>query len=298
MAKRELARVLGALTATPWAITPAAYQELLGLASRDAVVLDALAAKGEREMGDAMHWYDVGSVRVIQVIGPLMRYASWFDDVCGIASYERIATYLDEALAEASVKKILLYIDSPGGMVTGCAELAQMIRKASAVKEVVAYAGGDVCSAALWIGVSADSLVVSKTSTVGSVGVVGTIVDYRRMEKAAGIDTYELVSSATPNKRPDVATDDGRAEILRSIDATAAVFLADVKDYRGWTDLETLDAVAERTGRGGVFVGAQAVARGLADAVGTFDEVLEAMGAGDGVQAVAPTGALSDARRR
>ena len=121
-----------------------------------ALQLRAAVANGEVEAisaGDRLEGSDfarvTNGVAVIPVKGPLMRAFSWW-----AWSYEEIGR--DLALAQASnlVRAIVLDIDSPGGLVSGCCDLAQAIRT-SGPKPVEAFVGGMAASAAYWLASSA-----------------------------------------------------------------------------------------------------------------------------------------------
>ena len=137
---------------------------------------------------------------------------------------------------------------------------------------VVAAVVGDCCSAAYWLASAADRIAVSPTSGVGSLGCCCSIIDRRGQQEKAGIKTWEIISSQTPNKRPDVATDAGRAAIQKIADDTAAVFLAEVAANRGLS-LEVVSS--EQFGQGAVLIGQRAVDANLADEVSSFDDVVD-----------------------
>lgn len=61
---------------------------------------------------------------MIEIFGALAHrtYADWAGWVQG---YQDVATQLDAALKDRSVKAVVLSIDSPGGVVDGCAQLAE-----------------------------------------------------------------------------------------------------------------------------------------------------------------------------
>jgi hypothetical protein len=93
-------------------------------------------------------------------------------------------------------------------------------------------------------------------------------------------------------KRPDPTTEDGKAEIQRTVDALGEIFVGTVARNRG----VSADTVLSDFGRGGVYVGQAAVDAGLADEVGSYESVLAGMmqqsGSGSGMlHAVYATGA-------
>jgi len=197
---------------------------------------------------------------VIPIDGPIFRRANLFTEISGATSTEILATDLQSAIDNSLVRRIVLEIDSPGGEATGIAELAAMIH--ASPKPITAYVDGIGASAAYWLAAAAHEMVVSSTALVGSIGVVASY----RPETDGPI---KVISTQSPLKQASPDTKAGRAETQRVIDELAAVFIADVARYRA-TDPET---VMRDFGRGGLLVGAAAVAASMADRVGTFESL-------------------------
>ncbi len=251
-------------TGEPWAITTDALTTILDVAARTNASPEAVAAKLGRELHNSHQMMINNGVAVIPIIGALFRYANVFTQVSGASSYEMIAKDVSNAFANPDVHTILLNIDSPGGEVNGCCELAQFIYGARGKKPIIAYGSGDVASGAYWIASACDKLIVSKTSSVGSIGVVGVYRDSK------DDNTVEIVSSQSPHKRCDIHDDDGRARLQQRIDALANVFIDAVATYRN----VSTEYVTEHFGEGDVFIGEHALQRGLVDRVSTLDNVL------------------------
>ena len=171
----------------PWAITSSALTTILDIAARQNAPPEAVAAKLGRELQNSYRLEMRDGIAVLPVVGPLFRYANLFTQVSGASSYELLAKDFTQAIENPDVKAIVLNIDSPGGEVNGCAEFADMIHEARGVKPIIAYASGDAASGAYWIAAAADKIVVSKTSALGSIGVVGV---YRGNK---GEDAVEVV---------------------------------------------------------------------------------------------------------
>src|SRR5574343_468764 len=133
-----------------------------------------------------------------------------------------------------------------------------------AAKPVVAYVDGTAASAAYWIATAASQIVMAKNAMAGNVGAVLSLDTRKDPAKA------EIVSSQSPNKRPDVATDAGRAQLQSLVDAQAQVFIEDVAAFRG----KTPEAVVADWNGGAVFIAADAVRVGMADRIGTLEEVI------------------------
>ncbi|MBD0392075.1 S49 family peptidase, partial [Wolbachia endosymbiont of Pentalonia nigronervosa] len=114
---------------------------------------------------------------IIPIHGILTKKPGTFDDFLGMTSYERVQVQIEEALIDKKVETVLLDIDSPGGEVSGLFDLADFIYNARAQKKIIAIANDDAYSAAYAIASSAEKVFVSRTSGVGSIGVIASHID-------------------------------------------------------------------------------------------------------------------------
>lgn len=208
-------------------------------------------------------------VATVAVVGPIFRRANLFSMFSGGTSLEVLARDLREAAAGDQVKAIILELDTPGGEAAGICEAAALVRTLSGQKPLHAYVDGDACSGGYWLASACESVVCSPTAVLGSVGVVVTLTNAQDPER------LEIVSAQSPNKRPDLATEEGRGEYQRLADELCAVFVADVARYRGVSE----EKVLSDFGAGGLRVGKAAVQAGLADRVSSY-EALQARLAG------------------
>lgn len=252
------------LNKTIWAITPEMMGTMADIARESRKTCDAIA----REMGKDMKDANAASIRdgvaVIKVSGPLFRYANLMTRICGATSYELLAQDFNKAVQNPNIKGILLDIDSPGGEVNGCSELSDMIYQARGTKPIIAYASGACCSGAYWIASACDKILAADTAILGSIGVVSIF------EKDDEDKTIEIVSSQSPNKRPDINTEEGKAKIQARVDELAEVFIAKVARNRGITAVD----VVKEFGAGDVSVGQYAVRNGLADGLSSFEDII------------------------
>ncbi|MFB8830271.1 S49 family peptidase [Azotobacter sp. CWF10] len=250
----------------PWLILPGALDALLAIADRQGDP-EALEARLGRPLDNTRAVTLRDGVAVIPVVGPIMRYANLFTRISGATSTQELATDLRIALDDPQVKTIVLNIDSPGGEATGINELADMVYAARTRKPIKAYVGGTGASAAYWIASAAGEVVVDDTALVGSIGVVVEVAVHK---PGPGQKRYTLVSRNAPNKRPDVETERGRAEIAKTVDALADVFTAKVARNLGVKP----EKVAAMGDHGGVRVGAAAVKAGLAHRTGSLEKLI------------------------
>jgi signal peptide peptidase SppA len=262
------------LGSTAWAMPSADLQAMIAIANREGDLSpEALQAYRTASLQRAERAGVRDGVAVIGINGPLFRKANLFTSMSGATSYEQVRRDLQVALDDPSVSAILLDIDSPGGEVAGVGELANAIRAATATKPVHAYAGGLCASGALWVACAASRVTVDAAALVGSIGVVMSMIDDSAADERRGIKRVEIVSSQSPGKRPDPATDEGKARLQATVDSLAAVFVKAVAGFRGVTDA----TVISKFGGGGVLVGAQAVKVGLVDGIGSFEGALSAL---------------------
>lgn len=259
------------LGSTAWAMPSADLKAMISIASREGDLSpEALQAYRASSLARAERAGVRDGVAVIGINGPLFRKANIFTNMSGATSYEQVRRDIQVALDDPSVTAILLDVDSPGGEVSGCGELANAIRAATATKPVHAYAGGLCASGALWVACAASRVTVDAAALVGSIGVVMSMTDSSAADEKRGVKRSEFVSSQSPGKRPDVETDEGRARLQATVDSLAAVFVSAIAKFRGVSDA----TVISKFGSGGVLVGAQAVAVGLVDGVGSFESAL------------------------
>lgn len=253
-----------------WAITPEALEQIISIAGRDFSDMQAVATKrAEYATGSAFTGVRDG-VAVIDVIGPIFTRASFFQAISGATDTERLATDIGAAMADKSVHSILLNVDSPGGEISGISELAAIIRQANAVKPVTAFIQGAGASAAYWLASAAGQVNVADTALVGSIGVYWAM---ESKDPKPGTKTYEFISSQSPHKRPNLETEAGKAKYQALVDTMGAVFQDSVAKYRATSTKK----VQEDFGQGGMFVGQEAVDRGMADKVSTFEETFKSL---------------------
>lgn len=203
------------------------------------------------------------SVAVINLSGPVMKH-----DNCGTPGTKTIMKYLKEADMNENVGSILLVIDTGGGAVDGTFELADEIKNIK--KPVVAYVDGMACSAGYALVSQAKEVYLShQTAEVGSIGVCTTIYDYSKMLEDYGYKEYYINASTSPDKNKEyLEAQKGNVAPYQKnfLDKIHKIFIDTVKAGRG-------DKIKdESTFKGGVWMGNEAIERGLADGVCSFED--------------------------
>ncbi|AZM96075.1 S49 family peptidase [Vreelandella venusta] len=250
----------------PWLITSEALDTVMSVADRQGDV-EALEARLGRSLDNTRNVTVRDGVAVIPVTGPIFRYANLFTEISGATSTQVLATDFQTAFDDPAIKAIIPVFDTPGGEATGINELGDLIYNMRGRKPVVAYVSGMAASAGYWIASAADEVVVDDTAQLGSVGVV---LSLRKREDRPGEKSYEIVSSNAPNKRPDLETEAGRAQLQTRTDELASVFLDKVARNRGIPREE----VNDRFRQGGIATGALAIEAGMADRLGSLESLI------------------------
>ncbi|MGK2287237.1 S49 family peptidase [Pedomonas sp. V897] len=267
------ARVLAAIRSTPWAILPEYLEAIEAIAMRaldhpsvlkvaadghQERIAASLAVMGERAAGTRTSTIRSG-VGCIPIFGPIFPRSNLLT-LSGATTLDIAAADLRALQASRDVRRILLVVDSPGGVVDGVQQFARMV--AQSEKPVYAHVEGTGASAAYWIASAAREISIDPTARVGSIGVVQS-TSIQEAPDVNGRRHLDIVSSNAPNKRPDPATEEGRASLREMIDAIEEIFIADVARGRGVTEA----TVKRDFGAGGTKTGKQAKAAGMVDRV-------------------------------
>ncbi len=181
---------------------------------------------------------------------------------------------LDAAMADTTIERIVMLVDSPGGSVFGIADLADAIRKADAIKPIIAMIEDVGASAAYWLASQARAAYVNATAMAGSIGVYTILMDDSRWADQRGL-RFDLIKAGQHKGIGAIGqqiTQDDRNVVQDEIDAIYEQFINAVAGGRGMNT----DAVRQLAD-GKIHIGQAAVDLGLADGVTTLDDLLAAL---------------------
>lgn len=209
----------------------------------------------------------VDGVAVIGIYGPLLhrRLASDYPSG-GPTTYAEIRKSLDTALADDGVKSILLDVDSPGGMVSGCFDLADHIYQSRGIKPIHAVANESAFSAGYLLASSASRIMLPRTAEVGSVGVISMHADFSRAEDKAGITVTHIFAGARKaDGSPHMPlSSEALADWQESVNETYELFVETVARNRG------LSKEHVRGTEAGTFKARKAIEARFADEITNF----------------------------
>lgn len=239
-------------------------------------------------------WENVDGVGVLHIDGPMSKHEHSLMDLVGGTSTVLTRRAIRQMVADPNVEGIVIRIESPGGEVSGTADLASDVRMAAEEKKVVGYAEDLAASAAYWILSQTDVAIVNRHGQVGSIGTFAKVVDESRAWeqhklRAIVVKAGEHKGDFEPGTE---VTEEQVAALQREIDELNEVFLEDVAEGRK-ISREDVENIADGT----TYVGIRAVDIGLVDRVGTFEEALsEAKMEDDGMPSNTQSGKRVDER--
>jgi protease IV len=175
----------------------------------------------------------------------------------------RVIDDLEAAAADDAVKAIVLRVNSPGGSVTGSAQIWEAIQALE--KPIVASMAGTAASGGYYVSAPTDYIFARPDTLTGSLGVVLTLYDATDLIEEIGVRVIDITSGENKAMGSPWAelTPDQQA-ILESITQEAYDdFVYVIAEGRGMSD-ETVRQLAD----GRVYSGQQALDNGLVDELG------------------------------
>jgi protease-4 len=186
-----------------------------------------------------------------------------------VAGAETLLTGLREARDDAHCPAVLLYVDSPGGSALASERISDEVQRLAARKPVVAYTDRVSASGGYLVSLGAGEIWAGPQAVVGSIGVFAGKFDASGLLGRLGIQR-------TAFTRGEHA---GMGTLSRGMtDAERAALEVEVEEiYRRFVDrvarsrkMEGPAVLARAEGR--VFTAHRALAEGLLDRLGTFEE--------------------------
>jgi capsid assembly protease len=177
------------------------------------------------------------------------------------------------------IDTLVFEFDTGGGQVAGTERLGDAIWKArQAGKLTIAVVNEFCASAGLWAASQCEHVVIPATGSVGSLGVYTIHMDNTKAYAEWGYEKTVIHRGKYKGIDERSLTADAKADLQRFIDGKYSLFIDAVARGRGLSAEE----VTQRWGESQLFTGNEAVNSGLADEIGTLQDVLESLRAGRG----------------
>jgi signal peptide peptidase SppA len=273
---KNYSAIIAAMNGSVWAIMPNKLESMVGVLQTriagltvDAETLQKYAAANRQERRNS----GKGAVGVLPVMGVLSHRMNMINDMSGGTSTEQLGRDFDALMANKDVGSIMLDIDSPGGNYAGTPELAAKIFAARGVKPVTAMVNAMAGSAAFWLAAAADEIVVTPSGDIGSHGVRAVHYDMSVANEADGVKvTYVTYGAYKAEYNEDEPLgEEAHVELQRRVNEAGATFTRDLAKFRG----VSASVVLDRFGQGRMYGAEEAVSRGMADRIDTFEATIE-----------------------
>lgn len=213
-------------------------------------------------------------VAVVPIHGMMIKRNRWW-----IVGSDYWSEMILEITNRSDIEAIVLDIDSGGGQVAGTERLGDAIWKARQAGKMTIGVVNEFCaSAALWAASQCERVVIPATGSIGSLGVYTLHYDDSKFLAENGVDKSVIYRGKYKGIDERSLDADAKADLQRFIDGKYSLFVDAVARGRGLSSEE----VTQRWGESQLFTGSEAVSNGLADEIGTLQDVLESLRAGRG----------------
>jgi len=181
-----------------------------------------------------------------------------------------IIDWIEEADEDPDTKAIILEIDSPGGSPVATDEIARAVKEAN--KTVVAVIREQGASGAFWIATAADYVIANRMSMTGSIGVVGSHLEFAGLLDDYNVTYRRLVAGKYKDagSRWKEMTLEEQELYQKLLDQVHTEFIHEVAANRR-LPVESVRKIAH----GFVLTGAEAKELGLVDALGSRDDAVK-----------------------
>jgi ClpP class serine protease len=264
----------------------------------DARKLEILASFGFDPIESSKPFAYADGVAIIPIHGLLINRLSWSYSFA--TGYNFIRSQRLAAIADPDVKLIVYDVNSPGGVASGCAELAQEMYDGRADKPSLSVVDARCYSAAYFLASAANRIVVTPSGGVGNIGCLAMHIDHSGVLNAEGLKiTLIFAGDEKVDGNPyQSLSSRARASIQRDVDYHYGLFVEAVARHR---DLSEDDV---RATEAGAYLPPEALDIGLIDGVETpteavanfFNEITSDADGGDETMTTQPaTGAAPTA---
>lgn len=267
-------RILSQIESMRWAITPQGLQSIWDIAAKHTVAdyqvfhhaeedeKQAIVADIGEPVKESIGAFVNGETGILLIDGPIIPRADSWDASSGLVGINNLTEAFKSFESNSKIKRVVGLFDSPGGDVTSIDEFSMLVARSE--METVAFVYGMAASAAYWIATGFDKVISSQTGIVGSIGTVAVFRNNKNDDK------IEIVSDQSPDKRPDMTTKEGRANIQQVLNELTDVFVGAVATNMGVTEKKVLSDF----GKGGELVAARALSVGMIDQITTLDALM------------------------
>ena len=236
-------------------------------------------------------------VAVLRASGSIsMESASLLGDGDGI-SHASLSRALEKLRADGSVRSVVLRIDSPGGSALASDLLWTELMALRSVKPLVVSVGDMAASGGYYLACAGTRIFAQPSSVVGSIGVVGGKLSFRRSLDHVGVSSEVIAASSADGAASRAAfespldpwDDATKQRMLSVMTDVYELFVSRVAQGRG-LPADKVAAFAE----GRLHAGREGLSLGMVDELGGLQEAIAFARKAGGLEPDAPAYLVGD----
>ncbi len=207
-------------------------------------------------------------IGIIPIMGLMTKGGSKFG-----TSTNEARRALSQAVNDPNVKAIMLHMDTPGGSFAGTDEFANDVYAASQIKPLAAHGDDLVASAGMYVASQAPRFTMNKSGEAGSIGTYAVVEDSSGAAEMAGVKVHLVSTGEMKGFGADGVeiTEQQLSRFKEMVNNAQTFFSSAIQTGRNLTAAQVKSLVDD----GGVYFAKDAKAKGLIDAVESYDVALE-----------------------
>ena len=198
-----------------------------------------------------------------------------------IVDSKQIVQQIKDFREAETVKSIVIRIDSPGGGVGPSQEIYREIQKTIAHKKVIASMGSVAASGGYYVAAAADGIIANPGTITGSIGVIMGYTNFEELMQKIGLQPVVIKSGEFKDMGSPVREmKEKEREFLEAF--TQKIhhqFIRDIAQGRN-VEIDRIEPIAD----GRIFTGEEAIAMGLVDRLGNFQDAVQWAGELGGIK--------------
>lgn len=252
-----------------WSVEDAGFMQLFKQVANADLVAHVSKSQVVPQSATNIKTDQSNTIGLIDINGTMTKRGSSFSSAGAMVVLKK---QIRQFASDPDIGGIVIRIDSPGGTVSGTADLANEVEAARKKKPVYAFCEDLTASAAYWVASQCTKVFANnKTAMIGSVGTYVGLYDYSGAAEKEGIKAIVIKSSDLKGAGfPGSEITEEQISIWQDlINKTQSQFTEGVSAGRGISIAE-----AEKLATGRVYMAEDALSLGMIDKIASFDEML------------------------
>ena len=214
------------------------------------------------------HFHFCGNTETVGIVTLYGDIDTYSDDEHFVSS-DRVIAQIDALESDPQFDAILLLIDSYVGYAVPSEEIANALKRSE--KKTIAVIREDGLSGAYIAASGADTIYASRFSSVGSIGVTMSYLDYSEQNRREGVRYLDISSGDFKDAGdPDRPLDEEEWEYLSGIVKDSHEIVVEMIAENRGLDIEDVRAISD----GKILLGDKALEYGLIDRIGGLHDAL------------------------